>query len=596
MSLTPKGMSVQEAYRLYREGNLIVNRKYQRKLVWTTDEKEKLIDSIMSGYPIPLILLAERPDVHGYGTYEILDGVQRLTAMFDFIENRISWNNKFFDTEEFTRAKTLVKKGVITAIDRENTSFLDAEMCAKLLDYQLAVTIYPAMKENDMIDVFGRINSQGRQLSFQERRQAGVINEFSELVRKISFEIRGDVSQNLLKLYEMPGISIDDYRSDMNYSIKADDIFWCKTGILGKNELRNGEDEEMLADILASIILEEPFPKSRDTLDELYDENSDLHIRVMRAMNTNEDEKLYENVIYTISVLREVIETVDDSVNGFRKIISRQHRNPVKYPFYALFMAFYSLLVEEGMSPEDYKGIMKSIENLQNKLTRSAKYAKVDDRIQNIDITKGLIRRHFVKREPASLSHGPGLALDFENSIRRSKIETPRYEFKQGILRLSNTPKIDTELIDRILETSTAIANTNQGEDGFIYIGIADEYKDAERIKSLYEVEYTEKFGKYIVGIDREVSYLEWDLDRYMKVFIENIRKSEIEEPLKSQLLSQIDVVSYKGYSIIRIRIPKQDKLTFIKDKVFIRHNNDTMQVKDVKEILALSQSFNKGN
>lgn len=589
-------MSIQEAYRLYREGNLIVNRKYQRKLVWTTVEKEKLIDSIMSGYPIPLILLAERPDVHGYGTYEILDGVQRLTAMFDFIENRISWNAKFFDTEEFTRAKTLANRGVIKVIERENTSFLDAEMCAKLLDYQLAVTIYPAMKEKDMIDVFGRINSQGRQLSFQERRQAGVINDFSELVRKISFEIRGDVSKNLLKLYEMPGISIDDYRLDMNYSIKADDIFWCKTGILGKNELRNGEDEEMLADILASIILEEPFPKSRDTLDELYDESSDLYIKITRVMKENDIESLYENVVYTISILREVIESVDDSVNGFRKIISRQHRNPVKYPFYALFMAFYSLLVEEGMSPEDYTGIMKSIENLQNKLTRSAKYAKVDDRIQNIDITKGLIRRHFVKKEPASLSHGPGLALDFENSIRRSKIETPRYEFKQGILRLSNTPRIDTALIDRILETSTAIANTNQGEDGFIYIGIADEYKDAERIKSLYNEEYLEKFGKYIVGIDREVAYLDWDMDRYMKVFLENIRKSEIDEPMKSQLLSQIDVVSYKGYSIIRIRIPKQDKLTLINGNVFIRHNNDTIQVKDVKEILALSQSFNKGN
>ncbi|MFI8578252.1 DUF262 domain-containing protein [Rossellomorea aquimaris] len=594
MSLTPKGMSIQEAYRLYREGNLIVNRKYQRKLVWTTDEKEKLIDSIMSGYPIPLILLAERPDIHGFGTYEILDGVQRLTAMFDFIENRINWENQFFDTREFTRANTLVKKGIIDAQRRENTIFLDAEMCAKLLDYQLAVTIYPAMKENDMIDVFGRINSQGRQLSFQERRQAGVINDFSELVRKISFEIRGDVSKNLLKLYEMPAISIDDYRSDMDYSIKADDIFWCKTGILGKNELRNGEDEEMIADLVASIVLESPFPKSRDSLDSLYDENSHDYIKIMRAMKSFEKDELYEKVTFTFSILREVIETVDDSINGFRRIISRQHRNPVKYPFYALFMAFYSLLVEEEMYPENYDGIMQSIENLQIKLTRSAKYAKVDDRIQNIDITKGLIRKYFVRKEPVSLSHGAGLAMDFENSIRRSKIETARYEFKQGILRLSDTPVMDVDLIDRILETITAIANSNQGDDGYLYIGIADKMKDAERVKEIFGKDYLEKFNKYIVGVERELVYLGWDFDRYIKVFMENIKKSEIDEPLKSQLLSQIDVVEYKGYSIIRIRIPKQDKLTPINGKVFVRHNNDTVQVKDVKEILSLSQGFSK--
>jgi len=45
-------MTVTEAYRLYRSGKLLVNRKYQRKLVWTLEEKEKLIGSILRGYPI----------------------------------------------------------------------------------------------------------------------------------------------------------------------------------------------------------------------------------------------------------------------------------------------------------------------------------------------------------------------------------------------------------------------------------------------------------------------------------------------------------------------------------------------------------------
>jgi len=47
MSITPRGMSIQEAYRLYRDDKLIVNRKYQRKLVWTVEEKRSLIDSIL---------------------------------------------------------------------------------------------------------------------------------------------------------------------------------------------------------------------------------------------------------------------------------------------------------------------------------------------------------------------------------------------------------------------------------------------------------------------------------------------------------------------------------------------------------------------
>jgi hypothetical protein len=64
MSIVPRVMPVTETYRHYRSGNLLVNRKYQRKLIWSVDEKEKLIGSILKEYPIPLILLAERPQVH----------------------------------------------------------------------------------------------------------------------------------------------------------------------------------------------------------------------------------------------------------------------------------------------------------------------------------------------------------------------------------------------------------------------------------------------------------------------------------------------------------------------------------------------------
>ena len=86
MSLIPSGLSVQEAYRRYRNGQLIVNRRYQRKLVWTTREKQMLIDSILHEYPIPLILFAETQTSQG-SSYEILDGMQRLNAIFGFIEN-----------------------------------------------------------------------------------------------------------------------------------------------------------------------------------------------------------------------------------------------------------------------------------------------------------------------------------------------------------------------------------------------------------------------------------------------------------------------------------------------------------------------------
>lgn len=87
MSVIPSGVSVQEIYRRYRENQIIVNRKYQRKLVWSEEEKARLIDSILRGYPIPLILFAEFVGDDGRTYYEVLDGMQRLNAIVGFIEN-----------------------------------------------------------------------------------------------------------------------------------------------------------------------------------------------------------------------------------------------------------------------------------------------------------------------------------------------------------------------------------------------------------------------------------------------------------------------------------------------------------------------------
>ena len=78
-------MTVTEAYRLYRLGNIWVNRKYQIKFICSLDKKEKLIASILKGYPIPLSLLAERPQVPRNGKYELVDGMQRLNAICGFI-------------------------------------------------------------------------------------------------------------------------------------------------------------------------------------------------------------------------------------------------------------------------------------------------------------------------------------------------------------------------------------------------------------------------------------------------------------------------------------------------------------------------------
>jgi len=120
-------MSVTEAYRLYRDGFLLVNRRYQRKLVWTVEEKQKLIDSILKGYPIPLLLLAGRPEAEGTGRYEIIDGMQRFNAIFTFIENAYDIQGEFFDIAHFARATQAADQGTFDAASSSEYAQLSGE-------------------------------------------------------------------------------------------------------------------------------------------------------------------------------------------------------------------------------------------------------------------------------------------------------------------------------------------------------------------------------------------------------------------------------------------------------------------------------------
>src|SRR5450631_2623314 len=100
VELASQPTPIQSLYTWYSEDKLYVNRRYQRKLVWRLDEKQKLIESILKKYPVPAILIAGRDDIAG--TYEIIDGLQRLHAIMSFIETAFpTADGKFFGLQHF---------------------------------------------------------------------------------------------------------------------------------------------------------------------------------------------------------------------------------------------------------------------------------------------------------------------------------------------------------------------------------------------------------------------------------------------------------------------------------------------------------------
>lgn len=594
MTVSPKGLSIQSLYRDYRNSTLIVNRQYQRKLVWTVIEKKKLIDSILSDYPIPLFLLAEKaPETTGEpAIYEVIDGMQRLNAIFSFIEHGFLANDMCFDINEFARARQASEEGLFEVLGNE-VKRLPPKQCSDFLDYQLATTSFSGEDESRITDIFGRINSGGKQLSDQERRQAGVLSDFAELIRELSTELRGDVSKKRLALHEMPEISIESSKNQHGYKLKAEEIFWCRQGILRTIDLRESDDEEMLIDICASILFSGSVEGSREYRDKLYVEGGPSFIEVARKLNSYGKDRIANEVKLVFSAVRSVVEASSDAPNHFRSTVYKKPTsNSQKSPFFALFMAFFDLIILEGMYPDDSKKIMSSLKDITSgKISVGRKQTRAEDRKANINVVKGLVRDYFIKSEPTAFLHGPGIILDFENSVARAKTETSRYEFKQGILRLDDKREEDPSIFKTIIETICGIANVGPDADGYLYIGIADREDHAERIKMLDGVEPVKVRHVNVVGVEREATLMKSGMDGYQKIVEQKITRSSLSEPLKTMLTTSIDTITYKGLEVIRIRVPKQRTVSFVGDEAFLRIGSSTEKANG-RQIAALTQKF----
>lgn len=591
MSVSPRGMSIQEAYREFRDGNFRVNRRYQRKLVWTLEEKRKLIDSILEGYPIPLLLLAYSLRADGTKSFEILDGMQRLNALFSFIENGFAVDEKYFDVQQLARAKALAAEGKIQTPPPEAAKF-SAEECARYLEYTLAVTEFPATNEESVTEVFGRINSYGRQLSDQERRQAGVVSPLSSVVREISAEIRGDVSNESLDLAQMPEISVDVGGEMPAYAIKADDTFWCKQGILRRNQLRESEDEQFVADIAVSVLLEAPFAFSGEALDKIYDFRTESGKDIVARLASYGAPRLKHEIVSTLAVMRETIEAVDGKPNAFRRIVSPGNANPAKTAFYAVFMAFFDLCVRQRKSPRDLPKILQALGGVQDRLDVAAGQIRSEPRKKNIGTIKGLIQDFFEDREPPALNHGIGSAIQFENAIRRSRIETAAFECKQGLLPLA-TPRVENGgLLDRVVETICGIANIGAGSNGAVFIGVADKVGDKKRVEELDGIQAAALGARYVVGVDREAKEMGTSVEQYVRKIVTRIAQSKLSEPLKTAVCANVDTIVYRGHSVVCLWVPTQKRPSDVGDQLFIRVGSETRRVEGLKQTQAVMALF----
>jgi len=74
---------IESLYSKWKRGKLILQPDFQRQFVWDQKKASRLIESVMLAVPLPAIYLAEEKG----GTESVIDGQQRLTSFFSYIDN-----------------------------------------------------------------------------------------------------------------------------------------------------------------------------------------------------------------------------------------------------------------------------------------------------------------------------------------------------------------------------------------------------------------------------------------------------------------------------------------------------------------------------
>lgn len=120
-------------YRKYAEEEINLNPEYQRELVWTDKQKQDYILAILKHRAKITPVIIEKLTEQGTVLYEILDGKQRLTALFDYIDNKYP-----LQTGEYFKDLSAKDMNVITQTRVSYTRITSYKECDVPLDFKLA--------------------------------------------------------------------------------------------------------------------------------------------------------------------------------------------------------------------------------------------------------------------------------------------------------------------------------------------------------------------------------------------------------------------------------------------------------------------------
>ncbi|PMJ85293.1 DUF262 domain-containing protein [Vibrio splendidus] len=191
ISIAQKIVPMDMLLRRLKQGSIVLKPSFQRNEVWNNTRKSQLIESIMLRIPLPMFYVAEDEK----GRWEVVDGLQRLTAIKKFMVGDddgvpLQLSNLEFLQKRYGN-KTWKKIEEDPASQKLVNSIFETEMRFTVIE--------PGTPEAVKRNIFKRINTGGMPLTSQEIRHALYEGSSSRLLKELvnSEEFRGAIGKKL---------------------------------------------------------------------------------------------------------------------------------------------------------------------------------------------------------------------------------------------------------------------------------------------------------------------------------------------------------------------------------------------------------------
>jgi hypothetical protein len=154
MKISQVNMDVESIVNKIKRGQIKLEAEFQRGEVWSPSKRKKMVDTILRGWPIPPVIFLKLKDEE----FEILDGLQRITTINDFVKKQI--RSPRIDGRIVPENKEILSLHNFTFRELENSSIVaHKNMANKIYSTPISIYIVESSEPEEIAELFNRFNS-----------------------------------------------------------------------------------------------------------------------------------------------------------------------------------------------------------------------------------------------------------------------------------------------------------------------------------------------------------------------------------------------------------------------------------------------------